>query len=61
MEGPGVVAVVTGAAGFLGAALVDLLVARGGDVVAIDRRPVAPRPGDSRGAARSPCPKYPRP
>lgn len=37
--------VVTGAAGFLGRCLVDLLLARGETVLGIDRRPVHPRPG----------------
>lgn len=37
--------VVTGAAGFLGSALVRALLARGGTVVGIDRRPQVPRPG----------------
>jgi UDP-glucose 4-epimerase len=37
--------VVTGAAGFLGSVLVDLLAGRGQHVVAVDRRAVAPRRG----------------
>jgi nucleoside-diphosphate-sugar epimerase len=37
--------VVTGAAGFLGSALVSALAARGDRVVAVDRRPVPARPG----------------
>lgn len=37
--------VLTGAAGFLGDAVLDLLVSRGEHVVALDRRPVVPRPG----------------
>jgi nucleoside-diphosphate-sugar epimerase len=40
-----VTTVVTGAAGFIGRHLVDALVAAGTDVVGIDRRPQAPRPG----------------
>jgi len=40
-----VATVVTGAAGFLGRSLVALLLARGEPVVAVDRRPVEPRPG----------------
>lgn len=37
--------VVTGAAGFLGRSLVELLLARGEPVIGVDRRPVPPRPG----------------
>lgn len=37
--------VVTGAAGFLGRSLVELLLGRGEPVIGIDRAPVPPRPG----------------
>lgn len=36
---------VTGASGFVGGAVLDLLLARGHDVVSFSRRPVEPRPG----------------
>lgn len=36
---------VTGASGFVGGAVLDLLLARGHDVLALSRRPVAARPG----------------
>lgn len=36
---------VTGASGFVGGAVLELLLARGHDVLALSRRPVPPRPG----------------